>query len=463
MTSQFCLPVSQNTLLFVGTSFLTFGGASLGNPASAAETAKADQIFVSANRVPRAFSQIGSSVTAIDKAQIEASQYQAVADIIRDIGGVNIARNGEHGGVASARLRGGTNSQVLVVVDGIVLNDPSAPQGGFNFANLDVVDIDRVEILRGPQGIVYGADAIGGVIHITTKRAAGANTLFAEGGARGHARGGASVKLGDQNAYARLSLVGTRTDGLSRASAGTEADSFRNLSATLAAGAKLGEHWRTEFDARFSDAHAEIDGFPAPLFSLNDTLEREETQDIALSAKLIHNHDQLSGTLSVNYSEIDRQNFDQATPTFGAGGDRLQASYIADFELNDTLSIVGGGNFETASAVTSGVDDSARSGGMFALLDAQLTQNLHISGGVRHDEFSEFAPATTARASAKWTLSDAFALRASWGQGFRAPTLFELNFDQFGTIPNPELRPERANGIDVGADISFSDMGEGRR
>ena len=171
-----------------------------------------NEIVVSAIRIARPASEVGSTVSVLTAADIELRQYSFVGDAVRDIAGVSIARNGSFGGVAPARIRGASSGQTLVVIDGIVVNDPSAPQGGFNFANLDLVDIESIEVLRGPQSLVFGADAIGGVIAITTKDAS-RPAAFLEGGSLGTIRGGASVSIGNET-FIRASVSGITTDGI---------------------------------------------------------------------------------------------------------------------------------------------------------------------------------------------------------------------------------------------------------
>jgi len=407
---------------------------------------------------------IGSAVTVISAADIEARQYSFAADALKEAPGVAVARNGSFGGFASARLRGGSSGQTLVVIDGVVVNDPSAPQGGFNFANLDVADIERIEVLRGPQGLVWGADAIGGVIAIRTKSAAPALSAYAEGGSRGTARGGASLSGALGGVSARATVSGVRSDGISRAASGSEKDGYRSIAASLSLGADLSPSADLSLAARFGDSHAEIDGFPPPTFSFGDTDETEDATDYSIAARLGHRAGQsFEGALTVGYSALDRRNEDAGAPTFSAEGDRLSALYWSSLSLARGLSLEAGGELERTSAKVSGVDESAKAAAVFAVLEARPADRIVLSAGARRDEFSNFEGATTTRVSGVWTLiEDRARLRASWGQGFRAPTLFELNFDQFGIVPNPDLRPERARGFDAGVELEAGPDAVGR-
>ncbi len=430
-------------------------------PAMNAAAGPPSEIVVSGVRFERPADETGSSVTVIDAEELARRQYAFVADALRDAAGVQIARSGAFGGVASVRLRGAASGQSLVVIDGVVVNDPAAPQGGFNFANLDLVDIERIEILRGPQGILYGADAIGGVVSITTAGAGTAPTAFIEGGSFGAARGGVSAAIGDDAAFLRATVSGIRTNGISRAAGGAENDGFRSVAASVRGGLALDKVWSAAATARFSDSRADIDGFPPPFFTLADTAETEDTRDYSLSAALRHSdgrgYNGLSGALTLAYARIDRRNDDAGIETFAAAGERLTADYVANIPITDKVRLLGGAEIERASVDVSGVDESATNGALFGLVEVEPADRLILSAGARRDEFSNFAGATTTRVAAAWSGWRGWVLRASWGEGFRAPTLFELHFDQFGVIPNPDLRPERAAGADAGVERRFGD------
>lgn len=448
----------HNRFLFLAPVFTS--GVLLSFSAAAADDANTiapDELVVSATRTPSRFSEIGSSVSVILAADIEARQYSFTADALRDAAGVSVARNSAFGGFASARIRGASSGQTLIVIDGIVVNDPSAPAGGFNFANLDVADIDRIEILRGPQSLLYGADAIGGVISIFTKAESSSTTAFLEGGSFGTQHGGGTIAAASDKAFGRLTISGIRTNGISRAAAGSEKDGFHSVSGSLKAGADLSEVWTTQIFARYGDAHAEIDGFPAPFFALADTDGTEDTEDYAIAGRLSHHHNKFNGAFTVSYNRINRRNQEGGFETFRGEGERLSTDYIGSLALFNWVSITGGAEFEQTSVVVSGIDESAENGAAFGLLEVKPAPGLSLSAGARHDEFSDFDGATTARIAAAWSLGENTVIRGSWGQGFRAPTLFELNFDQFGFIPNPDLHPERANGFDIGVKQRFGD------
>ncbi|MFC2950877.1 TonB-dependent receptor plug domain-containing protein [Marinicaulis aureus] len=429
--------------------------------AALAQTERDDEIIVSALRTPTSLADTGSAVSVITADMIRTQQYAFVADALKDAAGVSLARNGGAGAASTIRLRGAASGQTLVIIDGVIANDPAAPQGGFNFANLGADSIDRIEILRGPQSLLYGADAIGGVIAIETKKENGVDA-FIEGGSRGSVRGGVAVGGATDKAYGRLTVDGVTTDGISRAAGGAETDGYKNGEAAFSGGAVLSDYWRTEAVIRVGRAKTEIDGFPPPLFSFADTNDTETTKSHLVAGKLIQDFQGFDGVFSLSYARTDRTNKDQDVETFSASGERLTADYVGVVKLSDRLRLIGGGKWEETTARTDGVDETATAGAAFLVSEIKPTESVTFSAGLRRDEFSNFDGATTARLSAVWRLDNDMRLRASWGQGFRAPSLFELTYDQFGILPNPDLRPERANGFDAGFDSKFGGDGKGR-
>lgn len=452
----------KDTRLFYQKTIALFAFLSSWPLSASAESAESDtEIVVSAGRASRPIESVGSSVSTLTAADLEQGQYMFVYEALRAVPGAVVAQNGGAGAVAGVRLRGSSTGQTLVVIDGVRANDPAAPQGGFNAANLSTAGVEKIEILRGPQGLAWGADAIGGVVSVTTAAPDGqAAEALVEGGAYGTARGVFALSAGSrQSSYARAEMTAMTTGGFSRASAGVERDGYRTIGGALRAGAPLFGALRGELIGRAQHSVAEIDGFPPPAFALADTDEQERTDEIGLAARLSHlrEGDQgAEGALTIGFQTIDRANFDAGAETFSAAGRRLSAGYVIDIAASRAFSMTAGTEGERQSVDVSGVDKAATRGGAFFIAEWRTRpfagSALTLSAGARRDEFSNFAGATTARAAAALSFSDRIVLRASWGEGYRAPTLFELNFSQFGVVPNPELRPERARGFDFGAE-----------
>jgi vitamin B12 transporter len=434
---------------------------------AALSTAKAaDKIVVTATKSPLAATETGTSITVIDEAEIELGQYQFAADVLADAAGLQIARNSAFGGQAALRIRGEASGRTLVLLDGVVVNDPSAPGGGFNFANLDVADIERIEVLRGPQSVLYGSEAIGGVVSITTKRGEGdpEMILFAEGGSFATLRGGASVTGGGAVDYG-ISVYGITSEGISRADSAdgaTEKDRTDSITANFNLGADLAESLRIEGTVRYQKARSEFDGFPPPAFTLSDTNQEEKSETFLASGRVIAAffYGRFENIASVGYHAIDRTNFDGDVETFVSDGGRVSAEYLARIKAANWLSFVAGAETEETHIDASGVDDDVTIGGVFGLAIVKPVERLTLTAGGRHDDHETFGGATTARITGAYDFEEAgLVLRGTWGEGFAAPTLFQLNFVCCGgTAPNRDLRPETSTGWDAGFDKTFGEF-----
>ncbi len=438
-------------------------------------------IVVTATRTKTLRSEVGSAVSIIGAAEIETRQFQVVADALALAPGVSLARNSAFGGVSSVSLRGSSSRQTLVLIDGIVVNDPSSPGGSFNFANLDVADIERIEVLRGPQSILYGSEAIGGVISIRTRRAEKYpftdNEVnfkgFVEGGSFGTLRAGAGVSgVVDEFDY-RVSVFGTRTNGISRADfddGNTERDGFESIAASLNAGYNFTDDIRVETFLRYGTSATEFDGFPPPNFTLADSEDDDSVEEVTLGGRLLADFidARFTNALTVGYSRIERTNFSDDSVTFDGEGARLSFEYLGRFAITDQLAITGGAETERTSVDTGAVIDDVRVNSVFGLVEwtpfgayddsGLFNDGPTITGGVRLDDHETFGSVTTARFTGAWNFEDiGLTLRGSWGEGFSAPSLFQLNF-VFGTgEPNRDLRPEQTRGWDIGVEKHLFD------
>ena len=426
----------------------------------------ADTIVVSATKSPLALSEVGSAVAVIDAATIETRQYRFVADALAETAGLAIARNGAFGGQAALRIRGEASGRTLVLIDGGVVNDPSAPGGGFNFASLDIADIERIEIVRGPQSILYGSEAIGGVVAITTRKGEGPASLraFAEGGSFATFRGGAGVSGARGGADYALSVFGLSSDGVSRFDGGAEADGIDSYGASASLGADLSDALRLETSLRFSDATTDFDGFPPPAFAFADTADIDKNEEILATGRAILKlfDGGLENAVTIGYHAIDRVNLLGDAVTFEGEGNRLSAEYLARARLSEKISLVAGAESERTAVEVSGVDDDVTINSVFGLAVFKPFAALTLTGGLRHDDHGTFGGETTARVTGAYDVGGlGLTLRGSWGEGFAAPTLFQLNFVCCGGAePNRLLQPETSAGFDIGFDKTLGPRAE---
>lgn len=433
-----------------------------------------DTIIVTATRVPITASQVGSSITILDRAVLDKLQSIAVADVIRDIPGVTISRNGGVGSLTSVRIRGAEADQTVVLIDGVKLNDPSSPGGGYNFANLLTSNIERLEVLRGPQSTLYGSQAIGGVVAITTRQGAGPLSFGLDGEAGDDAtyRIRVNASAGNERLSWTLAAGHFQSDGISsfaKELGGTERDSYENSGATGRVSFKFNDLIGLDLRASAARADVGIDGFPPPNFSLADTLERSKTDEVTAYAglTLAALDGRLSGRIGVSRAQIDRLNLNPSTSpsvTFDALGrnDRIDGQLVVDF--SDAFQVLGGfeveeSRFSTRSPTPLAPNPAASNAdttisAVFLQAQARPTDGLTATLGVRSTENDRFGEALNVRATLAYQFKNKnTVLRASLGDGFKAPTLFQL-FSNFGNV---SLKPEEASAWDVGIEQHILD------
>ncbi|WP_448585141.1 TonB-dependent receptor plug domain-containing protein [Thermaurantiacus sp.] len=426
-------------------------------------------ILVSASRLPVAASEFGGSVTILDRRDLERLQLPILSDVLRLTPGLSVSRNGGPGTFTAVRIRGAEGEQTTVILDGVKVNDVASPGGGYDFGGLAALNLERVEVLRGPQSLAWGSQGIGGVVAVTTREPAETPELLArlEGGSRGTALAAANASGRAGRLGFALGATYARSEGWSafaEARGGTERDSYEAWGSTIRLRYDLTEILQIDARGRLQWTRIGIDGFPPPAFRLADTPERAASNEASglLGLRLRPGGGRLDARLSAEIAEIDRRTSDpRRTPAvnFRSDGRSIRVRGIADLTASSWLTLTLGAEHEAnrlAIAYPSSFDPDpepfrARDHltGAFAQALVRPLAGLTLSGGIRHDRHSEFGGATTAAASLSLAPGDGpFRVKASYGEGFKAPTLFQL-FSDFG---NPGLGAESARGFDAGVE-----------
>lgn len=443
------------------TKFLLFlSAAAIASPACAQDIPDSDtpELVVTASRVAQPASEVGQAVTVIDRAEIERRQTTVVSDLLATTPGVTVTRNGSVGALTSVRIRGAESDQTLVVIDGVRVNDPSSTGGGFNFANLLSSSVERIEVLRGPNSVPWGSQAIGGVVNIIT--AAPTEGVQARANAEyGYADSvfaGAGVSGAKGPVSGSLTGGYLRTDGISSAASGTERDGYRQYGAAGRLGVEFAPGIALDLRGYYADSKVDIDGFPAPDYVLADDPEYSKTQEIYGYAGLHANFadGRFNNRVAFTIADINRDNYD---PTFGTDpsfigrGRSERYEYQGDFRPLDQVRVVAGVEREN-SRYNDGVsyaDTGITS--VYGQLIVKPIDILTLTGGVRNDDHDDFGNHTTFGANAALALRTGTTVRASYGEGFKAPTLYQL-FSDYG---NRGLDPETARNFDVGVEQAF--------
>lgn len=428
------------------------------------EENRLDTLIVEGSRLNQTATEVGSSVSIISAEDLETLDFDFALDAVATAPGVTINQNGAFGGSASVRIRGASSGQTLVLIDGVPVGDPSTTDGSFNFAFLDTANIERIEVLKGPQSTLWGSDAIGGVVSIRTKQPDPGlgGTAFADYGSFNTVRGGASIENANEFGDFRLSASGISTDGISKAdedNGNTEDDGYDSTSLSAKGGLNLPNDARLEITALYNDAESEFDSFSSGAqgsVADGDEVTQNETLSGNVSLELPLLEDRFENLFLVGYSDITRENFTDGTQSFFAEGDRTLYRYQGTFDINDTNTVSFGAEREETTAN----GDDATIDGLFALYELKPVQSLTLTAGVRNDDDNRFGSETTARVAAAWNPTDQVTVRSSWGQGFKAPTLFQTTYicTFCGlTEPNADLQPETSEAFDVGVEWRSAD------
>lgn len=426
-----------------------------------------EEVVVTASRREQPITEVAKSIDVIGEDDLRIKQYSFVLDALQSVPGVTINQNGSFGGVATVSIRGASSDQTVVLIDGVQVNDPSATGGGYNFAGLDPNGIERIEVLRGPQAVLYGSDAMGGVINIITKSGGDAlgGSAFAEYGSYNSLRTGANISGGTERISFNLAGTYVDTDGISsaaRENGNTERDGFESLTLRGKMGIKLSEAARIELNANYIDSDKEIDGFALQgdgSYALGDTNEVSKSEEYALAARgfLDLFDGRLSNTVSIEYSEIDRKSFIGDAETYGASGERLNLDYLGTLTVSEDVSLTGGLQHEEVKAASQS-PEAISTDSVFGSVTYTGIEGLTLTGGVRHDDHETFGGNTSFEAAAAYLVEETGTrIHATWGEGFKAPTIFQLTYFCCGFDPNPNLKPEQTEAWEVGVEQSVAD------
>ncbi|MEP2988968.1 MAG: TonB-dependent receptor [Parasphingorhabdus sp.] len=415
-------------------------------------------IIVTATGIEQNIEDSGVSISVITEAEILDQQILAIGELLQELPGVNVTQSGGFGSQTSVRIRGAEADQTLVLINGIRVNDPSAPDGSFDFGNLLAGNIERIEVLRGANSVAWGSQALGGVVNVTTKRPTQDFSAFAQGeyGANDTVRlvSNASGKVGPIG----FSVGGgyARTDGISAFSGGTERDGYRQYSASGMISVDLAENIRVETSGYYADSRVDNDSVFPPFSS--DNAQFSLANEFYGNASLIA--DAFDGRFNNRFvfsiSDINR---DIISPFFTSlpRGRTERFEYRGDFAVTEQLRFVFGTEVEDSRYENTGVSDSTGIDSLFLQAIAKPVDGLTLTTGIRHDEHDDFGGNTSLAGNVAYRVSEnGPILRAAYAEGFRAPSLIDLDDRPFG-FGTPGLLPETAKSYELGIDHTFLD------
>lgn len=416
------------------------------------------EIVVTATRIEWPVDKTAGFVTVLTSADIRARRAENVADALRSVPSLVVARSGSAGKAVSVFLRGAASNHVLVMLDGVPMNDPTT--GAFDFSDLSTAGVERIEIVRGPHGVLYGSNAIGGVINVIThaKRSGAKRSLTAAAGTFGSAEGAASISGGGPAYSYSYAVSGFTTDG----PGGN--DFHRRGAFSAAVSTAAGEGSDVSLSLRYNRANTGLGG---PVFDRDPNARQGGGSVVASAAyRRIENgawsHEIRTSFLSREITWDDPVDPSEAGPYSGDAFSEIASSAATalwqnNLRIRETLWITAGAEWKEERTTNSGYspfgttsfDDRIRNASAFLSCIADRPGFPTLSAGARFDGHSEFGNVVTYRLSASYPAPRVGAtIKASAGTGFRSPSLNELYYPGYG---NPSLAPEHSRGWDCGA------------
>jgi vitamin B12 transporter len=438
--------------------------AAVATPAPA-DDARSEEIVVTASLRPIPEEDSPATVTVIDEERIEALGQPLTQDLLRLVPGVSVATAGPPGTQTQVRIRGAEANHTLLLIDGIRFNDPASGNEP-RFELLSNEGIRRIEVVRGPQSALYGAEAIGGVVALYTDpdEVGTRGSALLEAGSHDFYRGSGRIAFGTSDRSLGLYGGFQRSAGIDSVGRGGERDGYENATIGGAGRVQASDTIGFRFAGRYVNAISEFDGSDPRTFKRANTLDESRNRigalriaadvapagsglNVTLGGTLLDSANRnRRGSVRRNQTEGRRRSLDAlASLDLATGIVGHRFSLAADYEdegFRATDQSFGGGTNQERSRERAAIVGEWR---------ASLGDRLTTDVAVRHDAFEGFANATTVRASALLDIAGPVSALLSYSEGIARPTFFDL----FGFFPgrfvgNPDLKPERSRGFEAG-------------
>jgi vitamin B12 transporter len=434
-------------------------------------------IVVTATRTEQPKLELGSSTTLIPFKQLKKAGKATVAEALAAVPGLDVVQNGGPGKTANVFIRGANSEHTLVMVDGVEVNDPMSPGRTFDFAHLSLDNIERIEIVRGPQSTLYGSDAMGGVINIITKKGEGKSRVFisAETGSYGSFREAAGLSGGTGTVNYSLEISRFDSKGFSESGekyGNTEKDSYGNTTLSGRLGFKPAKNLEFNLISRYITARNDLDNFAGVGGDDPNYIIAARQFLLAANSRLSLLKGKWEQRLGISYNNIHRDltnPTDQFQPFDSQEGLYKGRIFKIDWQhnlyLHSTNMVTAGIEYEQewgesvyswesvwGPGESSFPGKSARTSGIYLQDSIKIQDTFFMTLGVRFDDHSRFGTETTFRIAPAVLLKSGTKLKATYGTGFKAPSLYQLYAPAtvWGLVGNQNLEPEKCQGWDIG-------------
>jgi len=413
-------------------------------------------IVVTATRSEIESKEISAATTVYTRKDIERLQVKTIPELLNGSSGVDMIQNGGYGQPTSTYIRGTNTSDVLVLIDGIRVGAVSSGTTAFEFIPID--QIERVEIVRGPQSSLYGSEALGGVIHIFTRKGNETKkpsvTLDAGGGSYDTAKGSGTVSGKWNNSWYSLGASHIDSQGFNATTPTNMSYApFKNGYSNTGINSRIGHYFdnKAEIEASFIRAEG-ADNYNGWVGANNSNIQGQFVNQAVSGAGSLYVLDNWRSTLRLGQS-IDNRS-DIYNGYFNTS--RWSTSWLNDLTISPNHKLTMGADYhlDELDSDTSFTKKSRYDAGIFAELHSQLLKNYFITGSLRGDNNQTFGDYLTGNIGSRYNWNHGISLLANFGNGFRAPTFNELYYPPipaYGMINgNPNLKPEQSTSVETG-------------
>jgi vitamin B12 transporter len=439
---------------------------------------------ITADRFPTDPDKVTSTYTVVPQEEMQRRQLRTAGEVLKTVPGISVQQSGGPGTQTSVFVRGSNSNHVLVLIDGVTVNDPSTPNGGPDFAHFLTENLDRIEIVRGPMSTMYGSQAIGGVINMVTKAGKGPmnGAAFTELGTRLWSNSGAYVRGSEGRFNYNLTFAGTFTPNDTPVPARftpnggfVDIDPYRNITAAARLGFEINDTTQFNWYGRYIDTKLNYDQVGQEDPNANGYTSQFYTRGEIEGSYF---NGRWKPVIGVNYSTITRHDLDYASPQVPFpftvdslfNGRRLQGDWKNLVTIIDEVEVIGGVDYDrqwaysnTLSSIAPGTLANQTWGtmsqtGLYGQLRLNPFTGFNLNVGGRAEFNDTFGSVGTWRAGASylWAPTDT-KVKASYGTAFKAPSLFELFGTGFFCGGNRNIQPEYSRGYEIGVEQGMFD------
>jgi len=425
------------------------------------------KIVITATKVRQYEAEVGSSLSVISFEELRKKGKRNIVEALQDVLGVIVTQSGSFGGQATIYLRGSKPGHTLIMINGIKVNDPMSPDRSFDLANLTTDDIEKIEIVRGPQSTLYGSDAMGGVINIITKKGGGRPKwkVSLENGSYNTFKGNINLSGSKRKFDYFLSSSFLDSKGISKAKEGLEEDAYKNISFSSWLRYHILKNVNLNFALHYTDAKVDIDdgafdddpnnvSWNENLFS---KLEFTQKVNRGWDHKLVFSYVNICRKYQDEPDNID--SYDNTDSCYK--GKREGIEWQHNFSLSRGSKVITGFEYEKEVGSSDGVwggysvkfdKRSVDTIGYYLQSHLKLKKYLFLTPGLRVDKHEMFGTKTTYKLSTVYIIPKTKTrFKANWGTGFKAPSLYQL----YSSYGSPDLKPEESEGYDFGIQQAF--------